>query len=343
MAETKRLSGATPKFVASAGYQYFQIVRYLPSALRKSTSKPQPKPEKRKRFWQRGNNDQQSPTHETFHDWRAVTIMYFDDHVIGRPQFTPHMSATEMQATIDELTAQSYDHITTYEGTKKQVLIFSRPFAEVSSDLVDAYELDESVKRIATLGDFVTQADHEYVEIERLYPSEGGQWSQVGITYFDANNRGKCRKILSLAQDAMDYRISQIEDDGYQLTALIRQIDMGMYFREWLIFDRDFIGNPLNIAESVTPKSVERAIPETPFDLDPDYDYCRVQWIQERGELTIYLAYFDASAFQRTETKMNDREVDIKLRQAGWEWIEIPRPPIPLPVSEQFSYYQRSK
>gem|GEM_PF-6664797 len=343
MPEVKRLSSATPKFVPSVGYQYFQIVRYIPRALRNSSSKQQPKPEKRKRFWQRGNETLQASSSDAFHDWQSVTVMYFDDQVVGRPQYTEHMSATEMLATIDELTAQSYDHITTYEGTKKQVLIFSRPFSEVPSELVNAYELDESVKRINSLGDFVAQTDHEFVEIERLYPSEGAQWSQVGITYFDADNRGKSRKILSLAQDAMDYRISQIESDGYQLTALIRQIDRGMYFREWLIFSRDYVGNPLNIAESVAPKSKEHSIPETPFELVSGYDYCRVQWIQERGELTIYLQYFDASAFQHSDIKMNNREIDIKLRQAGWEQIDVPPPPFPLPVSEQFSYYRRNK
>ena len=203
------------------------------------------------------------------------------------------------------------------------------------------YEIDDAVQRLEAQSLFIPEHDKEYCEIERQYPGEGEKWSGVATTYFDAKNHGKRNYTIELLLDAMDYRIQKIEEDGYRPVAVVRQFVDGLRFYEWLFFGRDYIGNSLNFDPQA--RQHVHPIPETPFELDVGWDYCRVLWVQEEGEISLSFDYFDREIYHRSESRQNDLQINAKLLQEGWEYIELPRPSIPLPLTEQTTYYRRPK
>lgn len=338
-------------FEAQQGFQYYRIVRYYPKEMRsKKPTPPRKQKEERKWFWQRGKDSENTQTEHTppVHSWSSVTVLYFDEQVISLPQYTNLMSGDEMATLIDSLVSDGYEHVALYQGKKKEVLIYQRALQSRPLDMIPEYELDDSIKRFNLPGDFEIVNGHEYYQIERLYPLEGLNWSQIHETFFDADNRGKTKKTLAMTPENMAHKVQLIQADGYQLLAIVREFVVNTGYRETLFWGREYIGNPLNINEQQPQPAGTKVkpIPETPFSLEADTDYCSIRLQIERGDFNAWITYFDATAHQSQELISNPQQLqnfEQKLIIDGWQKVDGNLEHHTSMSQSGASYYRRSK
>jgi hypothetical protein len=338
--------GHPDAFQPEPDFQYYRIVRYFPKEqLKKKKSAPRKAKTERKWFWQPWNQPE-TETPEIPHSWSSVTILYLDKQVLSRPQFTKLMSADEMATVINQLVEDGYEQIALYEGKKKQVLIFGRAFQSHPTDMIPAYELDASLKRMILPGGFEAIDGQEYCELERVYPGEGLNWSGINETYFDPEHRGKTKRLLTMTPEGMNHKIEQIRQEGYQLVVLAREAVRGVGFRESLFFGRDYIGNPHNIDDAQPAQPRSKPVTTTPFPLEPGWDYCRITGEMQRGDFYGGADYFDAAAYQRQEFIGNPGEIqnlETRLAADGWQKVESDFTHQSSMTQSGVSYYRRAK